>query len=179
MMRAKTLRDLFRRHRRPGDLVFGLAFLAFSLFLAVNLQGQTNWASGARLLAQSAFWPYVAVIAMTVFAVLHLVSGLLSPALSGRWEEVGIWLRSLEFAGWFMAYVALVPRLGYLPSTLLFTVLLTLRLGYRGPKALVSAAAFGAAVVVVFKSLLQVKVPGGQIYELLPTAARSFMLTYF
>lgn len=178
-MRAKTLQDLFKRYRRPGDLVFSILFLAFSLFLAANLQGQTNWASGARLLAQSAFWPYVAVIAMTVFAVLHLVSGLLSPKLSGRWEEVGFWIRAFEFAGWFMVYVVLVPRLGYLPSTLLFTVLLTLRLGYRGWKALISAAAFGAAVVVVFKSLLQVKVPGGQIYELLPTGLRSFMLTYF
>ena len=35
------------------------------------------------------------------------------------------------------------------------------------------------AVVVIFKTLLQVKVPGGAIYELLPTALRSFFLTYF
>ena len=33
MIKAKTLQDLFKRYRRPGDLVFALAFMAFSLFL--------------------------------------------------------------------------------------------------------------------------------------------------
>jgi len=33
--------------------------------------------------------------------------------------------------------------------------------------------------VVIFKSLLQVKVPGGAIYEFLPNVMRSFFLTYF
>lgn len=179
MIKARTLQDLFKRYRRPGDLVFAILFLLFSLFLAINLPGQTTWAGGTKLLAQPAFWPYAAVITMTGFALLHLMSCLVSPALKGRWREVGFWLRSFEFAGWFMAYVAIVPLLGYLPSTILLTVLLALRLGYRASKTLAAAALFGVAVVVLFKSLLQVKVPGGQLYEQLPGALRSFMLTYF
>ena len=179
MIKAKTLQDLFKRYRRPGDLVFSILFLAFSLFLVANLPGQTTWARGTKFMAQPAFWSYAAVLTMTIFAVLHLISGLVSPALEGRWKEVGFWLRSLEFVGWFMIYVLIVPRLGYLPSTIIFTVVLTLRLGYRHPKHLLSAALFGAGVVFIFKTLLQVKVPGGQIYEYLPTALRSFMLTYF
>ena len=35
------------------------------------------------------------------------------------------------------------------------------------------------AIVVIFKAFLQVKIPGGGIYEALPSALRSFMLTYF
>lgn len=179
MIKARTLQDLFKRYRRPGDLVFSIAFLLFSLVLAYSLPSQNTWASNTKLFAQPAFWPYAAVITMTVFAALHLISALVSPALDGRWQEIGFWLRSLEYAGWFMIYVIIVPQLGYLPSTVLFSVLLVLRLGYRGPTFIVSAAAFGVCVVVIFKTLLQVKVPGGAIYEYLPTALRSFMLTYF
>lgn len=116
---------------------------------------------------------------MVLFSSLHLISSLVSPKLDGRWREVGFWLRSVEFAGWFLIYVIIVPQLGYLPTTVLFTVALSLRLGYRGLTYLGSAALFAAVVVIVFKSLLQVKVPGGAAYELLPTAMRSFFLTYF
>lgn len=179
MIRAKTLQDLFKRYRRPGDLIFSILFLAFSFFLAFNLSSQTTWNSSGKLFAEPAFWPYVSVGVMCGFGALHMISGLMSTALPGRWREVGFWLRSLEYASWFMAYVFIVPILGYLPATVLFAFVLALRLGYRSTKVLVSSAVFGVAVVVIFKSFLQVKVPGGAVYEYLPAAIRSFMLTYF
>lgn len=179
MIKARTLQDLFKRYRRPGDLFYSVICLAFSLFLAVNLSGETTWASGTKLLAQPAFWPYAAVFAMVLFSALHMVSSLMSEKLDGRWQEVGFWLRSIEYAGWFMIYVIAVPQLGYLPSTVLFAVALAIRLGYRGVRYLGAAALFGVVVVLVFKSFLQVKVPGGALYEYLPVTIRSFMLTYF
>lgn len=179
MIRARTLQDLFKRYRRPGDLFYSCLCLAFSLFLLVNLSSQTTWASGTKLLAQPAFWPYASVFAMVLFSVLHLVSALMSEKLDGRWQEIGHWLKSFEFAGWFMIYVIVVPQLGYLPTTVIFTTALAFRLGYRGVKFLGWAALFGAVVVIVFKSFLQVKVPGGAIYEYLPTAMRTVFLTYF
>ena len=179
MIRARTLQDLFKRYRRPGDLVFGTAFFAFSLFLLATIDGQVTWGGGKSVFAQPAFAPWVAVVSMVVFSGLHLISGLVSPRLEGRWTEVGFWLRALEYVAWFLAYVLVVPRIGYLAATLIFTTSLTLRLGYRSPKMLASAALFGLAVVVLFKTFLQVKVPGGAVYELLPGGLRSFMLTYF
>ncbi len=178
-MKAKTLQDLFKRYRKPGDLVFSLLFLAMCLFLALNVQDQTTWSKGTKLPSQPAFWPYLSIGLMTFFAVLHFVTGLMTPAMKGRWMEVGFWLRSFEYAIWFMAYVFIVPRLGYLLSTLLFTALLTFRLGYRSKKSILFAMLFGLAVVLLFKTFLQVKVPGGELYEFLPTNLRSFMLTYF
>ena len=97
----------------------------------------------------------------------------------GRWVEIGFWLRSIEYALWFMAYVLAVPKTGYLLATLLFAVAITMRAGYRQWRFAGAAALTGLVVVVVFKSLLQVKVPGGQLYEILPTGLRAFMLTYF
>ncbi len=179
MNRIKTLQDLFKRYRRPGDLYFAVFFLMFSLVLMWSLPGQNTWVSNTKLFAQPAFWPYAAVCTMVFFGILHVISALCSPALPGRWAEMWIWVKSVEYAGWFMAYVLTVPQLGYLPSTVLFTVILTFRLGYRTAKMLLAAAAFGCAVVLIFKTCLQVKVPGGAIYELLPPEMRSFMLTYF
>lgn len=179
MSRIKTLQDLFKRYRRPGDLIFALMFLIFALFLLYNLDDQTTWVKRTKTVAQPAFWPTVAVYLMLVFSALHLIGSLVSPRIAGRLAEVTFWVRSVEFAFWFMAYVMLVPRLGYLPSTILFTLTLSLRLGYRDVRHLSGAVGIGIAIVVIFKSFLQVKVPGGQLYELFPDAIRAFMLTYF
>ena len=179
MTRLKGLQELFKRYRRPGDIVFAWAFLAFSLFLLSQLGAQAPWKSGGKTFTQPAFWPTVSIALMTFFAALHLLSSALSPRINGRWAEVWDWVRSVEYAGWFMAYVFTVPQLGYLATTMIFGVLLVARAGYRDPKVLMGMAATGVTIVVLFKSFLQVKIPGGAIYEVLPTTLRSFMLTYF
>lgn len=179
MMSFKTLQDMFKRYRRPGDLVFAVIFLVFSLGLLSQLGEQTVWKKGTKLFAQPAFWPAVSLVSMTLFAAFHLLGSAVSPRILGRLREVIFWARSLEFVGWFLAYVLLVPVLGYLLATILFTVSLAYRLGYQSPRWIAVSAATGFGIVVIFKTLLQVRVPGGAIYELMPTALRSFMLTNF
>lgn len=177
--RLVTLQVMFKRYRRPGDIVFALVFLLFSIWLLTHLSTQTTWKPGAKLVAQARFWPMIGVVGMVFFGSLHAIGSLLSPRIPGRWKEISLWLRSVEYALWFMVYVILVPILGYLIVTILICFLLALRAGYRSRKMLVSAVVAGVVVVIVFKSFLQVKLPGGQVYEYLPTAPRSFMLTYF
>lgn len=177
--RLVTLQVLFKRYRRPGDIVFALAFLVLSLWLLSKLSTQTTWKNGAKLSAQAPLWPTISVVGMVFFASMHTLGSMLSARIPGRWTEVGMWFRSIEYAFWFMAYVLAVPVIGYLLATIIVCLLLALRSGYRGPKMLSASVVGGVLVVVIFKSLLQVKVPGGQIYEYLPTALRSFMLTYF
>lgn len=179
MSRIKTLQDLFRRYRRPGDFVIAFLSFAFAIFLAANLPFQTTWVARTKLFAQPAFWPTVAIAFMVLFSTLHMIGALVSERIPGRLAEVMQWIRAIEYALWFMAYVLLVPILGYLPATLVFTVTLTLRLGYRGWRWMLAAVVFGAAVVILFKTFLHVKIPSGAAYELLPPGAlRSFFLTY-
>ncbi|WP_238367359.1 tripartite tricarboxylate transporter TctB family protein [Mesobacterium pallidum] len=179
MSRIRTFQELFRRDRRRGDLVFALAFLALALVLLAAMPTETTWVKRTKLFAQPAFWPAVSVVAMTVFAALHLLGSFSSPRIPGRLQEALYWARSLEWAAWFLAYVWVVPLAGYLLSTLVFCPLLCLRLGYRG-RTLLVASGFGLAVVVVFKSLLSVKIPAGAIYEALPPGAlRTFMMVNF
>ena len=171
-------RELFRRERRPGDLVFAVLFLVLAGFLAYRLPDQVLWPPGRPIVGQPAFWPTVSVGAMLVFAALHWLGSVCSPRIPGRWAEVGFWCRSVEYALWFLAYVLVMPILGYLPTSVAVAVLLVLRLGYRGWRPVLAAALVAAAIVVVFRGLLQVKVPAGALYEYLPGALRSFARIY-
>ena len=179
MSRIQSLQTLFKRYRRPGDLVVAIVFLVFSVFLLSQIYDQTAYRAGGKLFTQPRFWPAVSLIGMVVFAALHLTGSLLSERLDGRWKEVGLWVASVEYALWFVAYAAVVPFAGYLPTTVIFAVALAFRAGYRSRGALFSAGLAAVVIVILFKSLLQVKLPGGRIYEALPDGLRSFMLTYF
>ncbi|WP_346894216.1 tripartite tricarboxylate transporter TctB family protein [uncultured Roseibium sp.] len=178
MNRIKNLQDLFKRYRRPGDMVFALTFFLFSLFLLVNIPDQVVWVKRTKLFAQPVFWPTIAIGLMVIFSLFHLVGSLVSERIPGRLQEVLYWLRSIEFALWFMAYVAVVPLLGYLLSTILFCGLLSFRMGYRSLRWMVASTLFAVAVVILFKAFLQVKLPAGLIYEGLPDGLRGFMMTY-
>lgn len=179
MSRFKTLQALFQRYRRPGDIVFAWLVLIFAVFLLSQISSQTTDRSGSPLFAQPWFWPFVSLTGMVGFALFHLLGSALSERIEGRWREVLLWVASLEYAGWFIAYALVVPIVGYLPTTLAFAVALTFRVGYRHRNALLWAALSAFVIVVLFKSLLQVRLPGGQFYQYLPDGLRQFMLTYF
>jgi hypothetical protein len=166
--------------RRPGDLLFAALFFLLGAFLLSQIGVQTTWVKKGALSSQPGFWPAVSLGGMTLFGLVYLIG-----AWRGRGSredravaEAGEWLRSLEYAGWFMAYVLATPVVGYLLATLVFTVALALRMGYRSRTTILAAAVMGVAIVVLFKSLLQVKIPGGAVYEHLPGALRNFMILY-
>ena len=115
---------------------------------------------------------------MVGFGALHLWHQPRRRVWALEWREARRWLRPLEFALWFMAYVWVVPLAGFLPSSLVFAPLLTWRLGYRRPLFLWVSLVFAAAVVVIFKGVLAVRIPGGAVYEFLPGAWRSFAILW-
>lgn len=165
--------------RRRGQVVFSLIFLALSVLLLALIGEQTQWKDRTKLFAQPAFWPAVALVGMVLFAGGRLFLLKRKRVTRADWTEAQIWLRPLEYALWFMAYVAIVPVVGFLPTTMVFCPLLAWRLGYRDRKMLIASVVFAIAVVVVFKSFLAVRIPGGMIYEWLPNAIRSFFLVNF
>lgn len=158
--------------------MFALAFLAFSLFLWTQLGDQTQIVKRTKWFSQPSLWPAIAIYAMVGFSTLHMISSLVSPRIPGRWPEVLFWLRSLEYIVYFLIYVAVVPWLGYLPTTVLFALFLAFRAGFKRPAAFGAAAAFGIIVPIIFRAGLQVKIPAGAVYEYLPGAMRVFFLTY-
>ena len=163
---------------RGGQLVFAIAFAVFAVLLLSQLTAETKYSAGKQLFAQPRFWPGASVVGMVLFGLAYLWQSL--RAGTGRvGPELLLWVRSLEFLAWFMAYVFAVPQIGYLLATVLFMALLVFRLGYRSTGTLFKAMLVGFVVVLIFKTGLAVQIPGGAIYEYLPQALRSFMITNF
>ena len=163
---------------RAGALAFQLTFLLFALFLLSQIGAETKSAAGGNFAAQPRLWPAIGVGGMLLFGLAQIPATWHS-RVPGEFPEILNWARAIEYLIWFMAYVAAVPVVGYLPSTVVFTVLLAVRQGYRSAAVLVSAAVLGAAVVTVFKAGLSVRIPGGAVYEHLPAGLRSFMILNF
>ncbi|MEM6618803.1 MAG: tripartite tricarboxylate transporter TctB family protein [Pseudomonadota bacterium] len=95
-------------------------------------------------------------------------------------NELRQWLGALEFVIWFVAYTVLVPVLGYLLATVLLGTLLPYRMGYRTRRWIGICLVTSLAIVLVFRTGLQIKTPVNiWLYDFLPPAAESFMKTWF
>lgn len=163
--------------RPPGDLAFGLAFTGLAALLLALIGRETVWVEGQRLFAQPRFWPAIGLGGMVLFGAVHVLSGLRRQA-SGAGTEIARWVRAVEFAGWYIGFVWLVPVIGYLPASILVPLLLALRLGYRSAATLGAAVGVGVAAVLFFKAFLGARIPGGAVYDLLPGGLRNFMILY-
>lgn len=168
-------------HHR-AEIVFGVLSFAAALLLLTRIGAETTWLDGRPFVRQPAFWPAVAIAGMTIFGAFELWStgrALRRAPAGAIGAEVIMWGAALEYLAWFLVYVWVVPVLGYLPTTIVFCAALAYRLGYRSRRELVAAVLTGIATVVIFKSLLSVKIPGGMLYEYLPDAVRNVMILYF
>ncbi|WP_372884899.1 tripartite tricarboxylate transporter TctB family protein [Shimia sp.] len=162
-----------------GQTLFAIVFLVAALLLLWQLGEQTKWTKRTKLFAQPRFWPAIAIGGMVLFGGLHLWK--LPHRRVGRadFEEWKIWFLAIEWVLWFLAYVALVPVLGYLPVTLVVLPVLVWRIGYRSRRMAGIAALFAVAVVVLFKALLDVKIPGAAVYDHLPEPLRGLFILNF
>ncbi|MEL7098350.1 MAG: tripartite tricarboxylate transporter TctB family protein [Pseudomonadota bacterium] len=140
-----------------------------------------------RILKQGWVAPAICLVILLPAALLNIIEAWRTyrwrvrfKQPSSAYHEVILWLRALEFVGWFIAYTALVPILGYLLSTLLLGTLLPLRLGYRSWRWLGICLLTSMAIVLLFRSGLQIRTPVNiWLYDQLPQDARNFMLRWF
>lgn len=140
-----------------------------------------------RILKQGWVAPLICLAVLVPAAVWNLSGALRAQAWRKRFKlptdmtyEVTQWLRGLEFIGWFIAYTALVPVLGYLVSTLLLGTALPWRLGYRGARWMGICFATSFAIVLVFRTGLQIRTPINiWLYDQLPQPAETFMKVWF
>ncbi|WP_171128646.1 MULTISPECIES: tripartite tricarboxylate transporter TctB family protein [unclassified Ruegeria] len=165
--------------KTSGQVVFVVAGLVLTLILLSQITTQTEWTEKARNIgSQPRLWPAIALITMLGGFAIHFRLMRRRKPNALDWGEARRWAEPLEYLLWFLVYVAAVPRLGFLPMSILFACALTYRLGYRSRMGLMIAALFAVAMVVLFKGLLGVNIPGAQIYEFLPASVRTFFLVY-
>jgi len=176
-----------RSNTFAGAKLFAVVSLLLSVFLLSQIGSQAKFSASGNLTAQPAFWPGISLGLMVLFGVGHVVSVWRGghqnsdDQTAARIDAglIGEGFRLVECFIWFMVYVAFVPVTGYLLTTLVFSLLFARRSGYRTPRMLLASIIMGLVVVLVFKTFLGVKIPGGAIYEFLPAALRNFMITRF
>ena len=173
-----------REEYQAGDLVFAILMLFIVMVLLVSIPFETKWFDGVTLVKQPRLWPTFCLVGMALFGLLYSIQiwrnyKFQLGQVQGELNELSSWLRPLEFVFYFVLYVWSVPLAGYLLSTLLFFSLLTIRAGYRTLLMFWVSLATGFGIVVVFKSLLQVKVASGAIYDYLPDGWATFFMIYF
>jgi hypothetical protein len=180
--------ELLDSRRQSGDAAFAMISLLVSLFLLSQIGQQTKWVEGVALLKQPRFWPALCLGGFFVCSLGYLIQSLRD--LGGDqlstsnqkllpWDELFAWIRAIEFAFYFLIYVYMVPFIGHLPATLIFCPLLTLRAGYRDLKIIGWSLFAGFLIVLIFKSILGVKLPAGAVYDLFPDQIRNFLILYF
>lgn len=168
-----------QNERGHGAFSFALLFFAAMLFLLINIDEQTRWVSGKALTSQPRFWPALTLGLTFFFSLIYLLAAVVNRSKFDGGKEWLEWLRATEFAFWFAAYSAMVPILGYLFATLLVCVSLSWRLNYKSKRQLLIAFLCGFIIVLFFRVLLGIHIPGGSLYHSLPQPFSNFMLNWF
>lgn len=175
----KDITDLMTFSAKPAQWLFALMIFVFSIWLLSNLSEQAKFPASKPFVSQPGFWPALSLIGMCLCSFIFLAMSWINrdkdrPSLLR--SELLVWLSVLEYPLWFLAYVWAVPQLGYLLSSVLFALLMCFRLGYRSRIIYLAAVVSSIAIVVIFKSFLEVKIPGGEIYRYFPDVVRNFLI---
>lgn len=165
----------------PDD--FG-TYLAYQFGLA-DIDGRVTRLG--RIVKQSWVAPMMCLVILVPAALWNLRASWRETAWRKRfllptsaYFELTKYVAALEYVAYFIGYTLIVPILGYLVSTLILGTFLTWRLGYRSPRWILTGFLSSVAVVVAFRTFLQIKTPLNiWLYDQLPDAPRAFMLTYF
>ena len=174
--------------RKKGDVVFSAFLFILALFLLSQIRTEAKWIENLPLLRQPRFWPAMTLGGFLIFSAGNLIQSILNARQNRQmvsgvhilpWDELFNWVKTLEFAGYFLLYVFSIPYIGYLPATLLFCPLLTFRVGFRGFKYFTVSILAGFVIVFVFRTILSVKLPAGAIYNIFPDQIRNFLILYF
>ena len=159
-------------------------YLAYQFGLA-DIDGRVT--RFGRILKQSWVAPMLCLLIFVPAALWNLRASWKETAWRKRfllptsaYFELTKYVAALEYVAYFIGYTLVVPILGYLVSTLLLGSFLTWRLGYRTKSWMLTGFVSSFAVVIAFRTMLQIKTPVNiWLYDQLPSATRAFMLTYF
>ncbi|MEM7535691.1 MAG: tripartite tricarboxylate transporter TctB family protein [Chloroflexota bacterium] len=103
----------------------------------------------------------------------------LQPSQNDVRAELIQWIRPLEFFIYYILYIWLLGIVGYFLSSLIFIIILSLRVGLRSPRWMLASVLFAFALVAMFRWSLEVWIPPAQLYDLFPKDIRIFLMRNF
>ena len=192
--RKFKIEDLFEFKRKDGDLFVSFVCLFFAAFIVVSFSLETGWEDRVldhkrfgKILKQPWVGPLACVAILVPAAILNLLPSYRRWTYKKRnlipsrfFYEFSIWIKALEFIGYFLIYTLSIRYLGYFLSTVIFGIFLTNRLGYTGLKWQIRSMLTTIAIVLIFRSFLKIKTPVNiWLYEFFPQNIETFMKIYF
>lgn len=186
--------NLFEFRRITGDLTLSLVFLLFVIFLFLNFNTESGWDTRnlpqkrvGKILKQQWVGPLLCMVILIPATFINLYESFKALKKSQRLKipnkiqyEISQWIRSIEFIVYFLIYTFAIEIFGYLISTIIFANFLTFRLGYRTKKWILKSTICSFIVVIIFRSILQIKTPVNiWLYKYFPENIEVFMKIYF
>ena len=186
--------NLFEFKRVTGDLTLSIIFLVFVSFLLISFNTESGWDGRelsqkrvGKILKQQWVGPLICMVILVPAAIYNLYQSTIQLNINKRLRmpsrikyELFQWLKSLEFIVYFLIYTNIITIFGYLISTVIFAIFLTARLGYRSLKWIFRSAIAAFIIVIIFRSILQIKTPVNiWLYKFLPQNFEVFMKIYF
>lgn len=150
-------------HRRPGELIFALVLVLFS----VVAFWQAHGISGFSGKTEPGVFPMIASGVMVISSVLILVSAARQPGPTA--ETPGFFSDILTphhviLIGLVLGYAVLMPLLGFVASSAIFLFCAFQFLWRKNPLLTLALTAFSLAVIyVVFREVFQVVLPQGTL----------------
>ncbi|MBV7328963.1 tripartite tricarboxylate transporter TctB family protein [Chloroflexi bacterium TSY] len=173
---------------RPGiGIIYGVLLFCGVGFLLLLPVATKAGPKNQGWWTQPAFMPGLSLLVVTISAgylVIHHIRSkrrtLNRPHQSSRLSaELLQWLKPLEFFVYYIGYIWLLGQIGYFLSSLIFIVMLCIRVGLRSTKWMLTALLFAIALIALFRWGLGVWVPPAELYQLFPREMRIFLMNNF
>ena len=152
-------------HRRPGELVFALMIVVFS----VGALWQSYSISGFSGKTTPGVFPMIASGVMVISGVVVLMSATQLPAppegATGFLAEI-LTLRHMVVIGLVLAYVLLMPLIGFVASYAVFLFCSFQFLWRKNPLLMLALTGVTLVIIyVVFREVFQVVLPQGILLQ--------------
>ena len=186
--------NLFEFKRISGDLMLSSIALIFVIFLLLNFNLESGWNNRdltqsrvGKILKQQWIGPLICMVILIPAVLLNFSQSIKQEIINKRLRlpnriryELMQWFKSLEFIIYFLIYTYVISILGYLLSTVIFSVFMTFRLGYRSFFWISSSLITSLCIVLIFRTILQIKTPVNiWLYKYFPEQIEIFMKIYF
>jgi nitrate reductase gamma subunit len=165
-----------------------LVFSALSVTLLASIGIATRWGpETAGWWTRPMLMPGIALVLLVAANLITLARDIAdlrrhppsaAERAEGRAKLLG-WLLPLEFLAYYAIYVFAIQHAGYFPSTLIFIMVLMVRVRLTTPRWIIVGLAAAMFMVAVFRMGLGVWMPAPELYEIFPDGVRSALIRWF
>jgi len=149
--------------RKTLQICFGASIILLALAVAIASSAFPGAVVAGRKIPGPAFFPVLLSIILVPCGLHQIIAGFKTPGGGESWElGLGAANGAIIVAA-LVAYVILMDVLGYALSTVLFSMVLLLRLKAPFFKAAVISLTVAAFIVAIFGRLFMIQLPPGQL----------------